>query len=60
LIVWIIIALVVVLGVPFTLWWWRDADKWADAEHRRFKPKPTPPEERIVVPQDRGNDHPAS
>ena len=36
---WICIALCVVLGVPFTLLWWRDMDKWADAEHRKFKPK---------------------
>lgn len=36
---YVIMALCVLLGVPFTLWWWREADKWADAEHRRFKPK---------------------
>ena len=38
-VMWICIALCVVLGVPFTLLWWRDMDKWADAEHRKFKPK---------------------
>lgn len=36
---YVIMALCVLLGVPFTLWWWREADKWADAEHKRFKPK---------------------
>jgi hypothetical protein len=36
---YVIMALCVILGVPFTLWWWREADKWADAEHKRFKPK---------------------
>lgn len=36
------------IGPPFTIWWWKQADKWADAEHRRFKPKvdDTP---RVVV-----------
>ena len=29
-------VLVVLLGVPFVLWWWRIADKWADEEARRF------------------------
>ena len=45
---WIIMALVVLLGVPFTLWWWKQADKWANAENRRFKVKPDT-RERIVV-----------
>ncbi|MFO0830601.1 MAG: hypothetical protein U0637_02035 [Phycisphaerales bacterium] len=36
---YVIMALCVLLGVPFTLWWWREADKWADAEHKRFKTK---------------------
>ena len=46
----VICVLVVVLGVPFTLWWWKQADKWADAEHRRFSVK-TDTRERIVVSQ---------
>lgn len=45
---WIIMALVVLLGVPFTLWWWKQADKWANTENRRFKVKPDT-RERIVV-----------
>lgn len=44
----VICVLVVVVGVPFTLWWWKQADKWADAEHRRFAVK-TDTRERIVV-----------
>jgi hypothetical protein len=36
----VIMVLVVVLGVPFTLWWWKIADRWASDEHKRFKPKP--------------------
>ncbi len=35
-----IIVLCVVLGVPATLLWWKVADKWADAEHKRFPTKP--------------------
>ncbi|MFZ4574420.1 MAG: hypothetical protein ACOYN0_08485 [Phycisphaerales bacterium] len=50
LLMWIIIGLVVVIGIPFTLWWWKVADKWADAEHRRFKQK-TDGRERVVVKQ---------
>lgn len=40
-------AVVLVLGVPFVLVWWRLADNWADDEHKRFKdtqdegPEPT-------------------
>jgi hypothetical protein len=36
------------LGIPFTLMWWKEADKWADAEHKRFKVK-VDDRERIVV-----------
>jgi len=55
----IVMVLVVVIGVPFTLWWWRIADRWADAEHKRFKVK-TDTRERIVVrtPQSRASVNP--
>lgn len=33
------IAAVIVVGVPFTYLWFRWADRWADAEKRRFRPK---------------------
>ncbi len=46
---WIITALIAVLGVPFTLWWWKVGDQWADAEHKRFKPKETEPVDKVVV-----------
>jgi len=36
----IIMALIVLIGVPVTLWWWKQADKWADGEHKRFHEKP--------------------
>lgn len=48
-VMWICIALCVVLGVPFTLLWWRDMDKWADAEDRKFKPKAKKPAGPTVV-----------
>lgn len=44
-----VMALVVVVGVPFTLWWWRQADKWMDAEHRRFRAPPADARPRVVV-----------
>jgi hypothetical protein len=47
----IVEILIFVVGVPFTLWWWRHADRWADAEQKRFKSKPPPePIEKIVIP----------
>ena len=48
---WAIGALCVIIGVPFTLWWWKQADKWADAERKRLKVKPDT-RERIVVRDD--------
>ena len=44
----IITAVTFVLGVPFLLWWWKMADMWVSADHRRFHPKrdDTP---RVVV-----------
>ena len=52
MIMWIVMALVVVIGVPFTLWWWKQADKWADSEHKRFKEK-ADTRDKVVV-KDRG------
>ncbi len=45
---WLLMAATVLVGIPFTLWWWKQADKWADAEHKRFK-APEDTRERIVV-----------
>lgn len=50
---WIVVALILLLGVPFTLWWWRKADQWADAEHRRFKPRPDTRERVVVASENR-------
>lgn len=32
-----VLLLVIGGGTVFTLWWWRLADKWANAENRRFR-----------------------
>lgn len=45
---WIIMGATVLFGIPFTLWWWRIADRWADSEHKRFRTVPDR-RERIVV-----------
>lgn len=46
----ICLILTVVIGIPLILAWWKDMDKLADAEHKKFKPKPRVDEgERIVV-----------
>lgn len=44
----VITAITFVIGVPFLLWWWKLADMWVSADHRRFHPKrdDTP---RVVV-----------
>ena len=48
---------VVVIGVPFVIWWWKLADRWADAESRRFKNKPGGPgHDDAVVIKDFGRD----
>jgi hypothetical protein len=52
-IMWIIMVLVVVIGIPFTLWWWKQADRWADAEHRRFRVKSDEREKVVVKRQER-------
>ena len=50
---WIIVALVIFLGIPFTLYWWKQADKWEAAEHKRFKVK-VDEREKVVVRDDKG------
>lgn len=49
IVMWISIAACALLGVPFILIWWREMDKWADDEHKRFKSSTNEPQERIVV-----------
>jgi hypothetical protein len=36
-IIWGVVVLA--LGIPFVLVWWRIADRWADDEHKRFRSK---------------------
>jgi hypothetical protein len=44
------LILTVVIGVPLILAWWKDMDRLADAEHKKFKPKvETLKGERVVV-----------
>ena len=55
---WTVTALVVVLGVPFVLLWWKLGDAWADAENRRFgrsdRPGKAPPADTArVIREDR-------
>jgi hypothetical protein len=47
---WLVVGIVLVGALIFTLLWWKLADKWADAEHKRFKRGPKPDEpERVVI-----------
>lgn len=46
----IVMVLIVALGVPFTLWWWKQADKDEAPMHRRFQ-EPPDQRERIVLPR---------
>ncbi len=41
---------IIVVGIPFTLWWWKVADRGVPEKYRRFKPKARDGGvERIVV-----------
>lgn len=47
---WVVVGVILVGAVVFTLAWWWIADKWADAEHKRFgEPKVVKPEDRVVI-----------
>ena len=53
-------AAVILVGVPFTYFWFRWSDRWADAEKRRFKSKDDgadAPTVRVIKsePTDRGD-----
>ena len=37
------------VGIAFVLLWWKQADKWADAEHKRFKSKDESTAPRVIV-----------
>lgn len=57
---WTVIIVILVGAVVFTLAWWKIADKWADAEHRRFGPSGgSAPVERIVIRTPAADDPPA-
>lgn len=45
----VVLALVFPVGAAFVLLWWKQADKWADAEHKRFKTQDSPNTPRVVV-----------
>ena len=38
-VMWVSVALSAIIGVPFTLWYWKRIDKGAPPEERRFKEK---------------------
>ncbi|CAG1002265.1 hypothetical protein PHYC_02981 [Phycisphaerales bacterium] len=44
-----VMALVLVIGVPFTLWWRKLGDKWANKEHGRSAAAKGDTRERVVV-----------
>ena len=44
-----ITAVTFVIGVPFLLWWWKLADLWVSADHKRFHPKQKDDAPRVVV-----------
>ena len=51
-IIWAIVVLV--LGIPFVLVWWKLADRWADDEHKRFKGRDAGPAPTVVKRTDVG------
>lgn len=52
------IAFFLVTGTVFTLYWWKVADKWADAEHKRFRVKEDTRERVVVRPDDESSMNP--
>ncbi|MEM9166266.1 MAG: hypothetical protein AAGB48_04505 [Planctomycetota bacterium] len=50
----------IVIGVPFTYYWFRISDRWADEDQKRFHPKQEPdrtdPEIRVIGRDDRDGD----
>lgn len=46
---YVVSALIIVIGVPFVLYWWKFADRWAAEEHKRFGRKPGPSVSEDVV-----------
>lgn len=49
-----VMALVLLIGVPFTLWWRKLGDKWADREHGKGAAAKGDARPRIVVKQPGG------
>lgn len=55
IVMWVSVALSAIVGVPFTLWYWKRIDKGAPPNERRFKDKA---DERVRVPIDTSSDQP--
>lgn len=47
-VLWITTIVIGALSVPFILVWWRLGDRWADSEHKRFKPRPGQTDRRVT------------
>jgi hypothetical protein len=55
---YLVSALIIVIGVPFVLYWWKFADRWASEEHKRFgRKRASDGREEVVVrlPAERGH-----
>lgn len=50
----VVIIGILVIAPPFTLWWWKQADKWADSEHKRFGQRGQTDDRARVVMRDPG------
>jgi hypothetical protein len=47
-VMWVSVALSAVIGVPFTLWYWKRIDQGARPGERRFKDK-VDDRERVII-----------
>lgn len=47
-VMWLSVALSAIIGVPFTLWYWKRIDKGAKPNERRFKDK-SDTRERVTI-----------
>lgn len=59
-VMWVSVALSAIVGVPFTLWYWKRIDKGAKPNERRFREKADDRERVPVDTSAEGSSDPAS
>ena len=47
-----VILFIAVSGSLVALWWWKLADRWMAEEHKRWKTKPKPKQNEVIIRAD--------